>query len=169
MLAGWSWSVSIGTRSDLILLLFYISRMAWYGRIPVYGASISTFFDDDLGEQSASIASTTRQQGRGATSRLDVRLNARCVGRGYDGGATAVCLFADVNIERQLAEQSDTVLLRHSNTTARAKDVLSLTAVRAHMDAHVLANAENGHIHFLEHHAALASVSESDVLWSGRN
>ena len=69
-------------------------------------------FHDDLGKQAAAVARAARQRSGRAARSLEVCSGARRSRRGDHRGPPAVGLFADVRIERQLAEQRHTVLRR---------------------------------------------------------
>src|ERR1700752_4976164 len=62
-----------------------------------------------------------------------------------------VGLLADVDIERQRAEERHVVVLAHLLAAALAEDVLDMPAVRADVDRHVLDDADDRHAHLLEH------------------
>jgi len=139
--------------------------MAWYGRIPVYGASISTFFDDDLGEQGAAIAGTSRQYGGRATSRFEVSLGPWGIRSIHDGWTTAVRFLANTSIERQLTQQSDSVLFEPSARRPPAPKMCSAwPQFEQKWMLMFLDDAEYGHADLLKHLEALARIGKGDVL-----
>src|SRR3569833_243771 len=69
-----------------------------------------------------------------------------------------------MRIQWQLTQQRYAVLFSHPGAAASTKYVLSVTAVRTNVDAHVLDDAQHGHVDLLEHLETLARVGEGDVL-----
>ena len=79
-------------------------------------------------------------------------------------GLPCIGLLADSPVERQRAEQRHAVLLAQVAAAVLAENVLLVTAAAANVQAHVLDDAEHGHVHLLEHLEPLARVRERDVL-----
>ncbi|MNC98938.1 hypothetical protein D3C83_170520 [compost metagenome] len=67
-------------------------------------------------------------------------------------------------MERNLAEEIGAELCRRLAGATVTEDVRLLSAMRADEGAHVLDDAEDGHLRALKHGQALARVDEGDVL-----
>src|SRR4051812_1397654 len=129
----------------------------------------SALFYNDLREQAAAITRAPCKRTRRATGGIEIRFGARRIGRGDHARFAAIGFFADLRVERQLAEQLHVVLLGHALAAASTEDVLDVAAVRTDVQAHVLDDAEHGHRDLLEHLETLARIGQGDVLRRGHN
>src|SRR5260370_15920820 len=82
----------------------------------------------------------------------------------HDDRAALVGGLADEDVERHFAEELGAQSLRLAPRAAMAEDVAALAAMRAEEIAHVLDDAEHGHVDLAEHVEAFARIEEGDVL-----
>src|ERR1051325_5458307 len=90
----------------------------------------------------------------------------RAFGRGDGHGNPLVAAFADFGEDRDFAEERDVLAAGFFVAAAVAEDFDALAARRGEV-AHVLNDAEDGHVHFLEHADAFAHDAERSFLRGG--
>src|SRR6266849_1110134 len=73
----------------------------------------------------------------------------------------------DVCVERNLSQEWNAQVLAHLSSAAVAENIRSLAAMRTDEHAHVFDDAEDGHLHLLEHPQAAAGDGQADILWRG--
>src|SRR5262249_2350896 len=88
----------------------------------------------------------------------------RTVWLGDDDRMAAVGGLADREVGRDSAEELGAELLGFPAGAAMAEDVAALAAMGAEEIAHVLDDAEHGHVDLAEHVEALARIEQRDVL-----
>src|SRR5882762_7057771 len=93
-----------------------------------------------------------------------VGLGVRAVGFGYDDGMPTVGRGADVEMQRDLAQERDAEFVGLLARAAMAEDFRALAAMGAEEVAHVLDDAEHRHGDLAEHAQSLARIDQGDVL-----
>src|SRR5260221_3183619 len=111
----------------------------------------SALLDDDVRKRAATIAPAPRQGAGGMAGHLDIGGRARRARRAHHRGRAAVRLLPHPRVQRKLSEQLHAVLCGHARAAAGAEDVLRVSALRAHIQTHVLHDAKHRYGHLLEH------------------
>src|SRR5712691_11024877 len=89
------------------------------------------------------------------------------VREGGDDRRADVRLLSYPGLEGNLAEEVDVQLARDPPPSAGGEDIRLFAAVRAEEIAHVLDDAEDGHVEFPEHRERFRRDREGGLLWSG--
>ena len=77
----------------------------------------------------------------------------------HDGRFALLRVAADVLVQRDIAEERDSMLCAHVlHAVAGAEDVMVAATVRAREEGHVVDEAEEGHVDLLEHVDTLDGV-----------
>src|SRR5574337_755930 len=96
----------------------------------------------NLRKRAGIILASERQLCRGAARDLAIALRDFTLWIGGNTGVTAVGLLPDGDIQRQTAEKGHAVLLCHALAATGREDGFLVAAMRAHVRAHVLDDAE---------------------------
>ena len=83
----------------------------------------------------------------------------------YNNGLTLVRASHQVRIERDLAQQLDIQLSRHFFPASFAENGRDFLTIAAHKRAHVLHQAQDWDVDFVEHGHPLPGVCQGYLLW----
>src|ERR1700674_5537874 len=120
-------------------------------------------FDDDPRRRTAhGVGSGDLLPDAGSHLPEDERVRIAGFGHGYRG--TRIGGFADLEVERHLAEKLGAEPLGFEAGAAMAEDLAAAAAMRAQEIAHVLDDAEHRHVDLLEHVEPFAGVEQRNVL-----
>src|SRR5207237_3666950 len=112
---------------------------------------LSGVLDDDVGKLAREIfGSLGDEHGRLAGDFLVDRRDL-AVWVGDHGRPAGVSLLADLDVERQAAEERHLIVRAHALGAALAEDRFGMTAIRADMHRHILHHADDRHADLLEH------------------
>src|SRR5215210_3970518 len=114
-------------------------------------SSLSSILNHDLRKRRRVILLLLGDLDGDAACDLPVDLCGTAVGIRHHGGHPGIRLLADLDVQRQRAEQLDAVILAHALAATCAEDPLLMAAVAADVQAHVLDDTEDRDADLFKH------------------
>ena len=82
----------------------------------------------------------------------------------HDDRRPFVAANSDPRVDRNLTQERNVEFLRSPASTPGVENILSLSAMAANKEAHILHDSKNRDVHFVEHYKPFPRISQRNIL-----